>query len=184
MKLEILKERNNKMKEKALKIYRGGETLFKEGEKADKIFILEKGIVEFCKNGGESSDIRAQLLSGSIIGVLDFLRGDKYFYTARIKVYAEVEIIERTELKNIFKKDPKKFMTIIKGLMNEAHALRSQLEEVIQSNEFSGKEWVSALESGIVKGAEKAEDAEKTLASIMKMFSSLTGVTVKFLPKK
>ena len=169
---------------KAIIIYEGGEILFKEGEKADKIFIIKKGIVEFCKNDGEASDIRAQLFSGSVIGALDFLRGGKYFYTARVKVYAEVKIIERDELKNILKREPKKFIAIITGLMNEAHALRSQLEEVIQSNEFSGKEWVSALESGIVQEAEKAEDAEKSLASVVEMVSTLTGVNFKLPPKK
>ncbi|MDD5043746.1 MAG: cyclic nucleotide-binding domain-containing protein [Patescibacteria group bacterium] len=172
------------MAKQEIKIFKNGEILFGEGTEADKIFFLKKGIVELYKGAEQTeSNLRASFIvnperDGStelIIGASDFLSKGKYFYTARVRKYAEIVVIERKELKSLFKNNPQDFMRIVFGLINEAHSARSQLETVIKNQNLTNEQSFDFFCASL---AEERKDADDIQHSLLEMFTTLAGVKV------
>lgn len=172
---------------KSPKIYGGGDILFREGEKADKLFFIHKGIIELYKGELEDSNLRALFIcrtKEAFLGVMDFLKKGEYFFTARVKKYAAVETTTRKEFRALIKSNPTLFTKIISGLLEEACSMRAQLEEVIQAQHSSDAQQWDSLRTIIDEEVERTNEAEESLASVVEMVSTLAGVNLKLPPKK
>jgi len=174
-------------KKPKIKICSGKEILFREGEKADRIFFIHRGIVEIYKGEVEDSNLRALFIcrtEKSSIGAMDFLKKGEYFFTARVKKYAEVEEIARKEFKALIRGNPTLFTKIISGLLEEACSMRSQLEKIIQDQHSSDIQNWDSFRTIIDEEVERANEAEESLESVVEMVSTLAGVKLKFPSKK
>jgi hypothetical protein len=75
-----------------VKTIKRGETLFKEGDNLDSVFLIQKGQVEFNLNrNGKKIEI-AQVRTGQIIGDESLIQNSKAFYTA--EAVSQVSFLE------------------------------------------------------------------------------------------
>lgn len=164
----------------SIKKFNDGQFLFREGEKTGDIFIINKGIIEVYRGEIIPSNQRLYLMTGAL-GIMDALNegGQKYFYTARVKTYAEAFIVKAEEIKRSLQGgNPAQVDYIVKLILNEAHTIRYQLDKNIESQEFSGENYMNALEATLKEQIKEAEEAEKDYSELLEFLKNL-GIKVK-----
>ena len=73
--------------------YPPGYVLFKEGEKANKLYLIVKGQAEAILNIGEDGQVRVETLSDDLIAGCSALL-EPHFYSATERSISDIEVLE------------------------------------------------------------------------------------------
>jgi len=101
----------------AIRRFSAGETIFHQGDRADKLYVLESGMVDIVFQPDDSTELLvASLTSGGVFGWSSTLGHDIYTSSAYTIIDSEAYCFSGSELKNLCLKHPKTGEIIIDRL--------------------------------------------------------------------
>ena len=115
-----------------------GEMIFRQGEKADHLYILIKGAVDLISKTSEEIGLMTSRIEkeGSVFGIPSLLEPYAYNVSARSLRPTEVLTIEALFLRTRMEEDPKMGMEIMKKLatiyFNRLNALLSGVSKLLK----------------------------------------------------
>src|SRR5581483_7221385 len=112
-----------------------GETLFREGDKGDGIYVVKQGSVEI-KATVSYGDLRvlSTLGPGELFGEMAVLDSDPRSATASAKEPTVVYFINRTELLEMFERTPKLATELVREISHRLRDFnRRYIREVLES---------------------------------------------------
>jgi hypothetical protein len=101
-----------------------GATLFQEGEKADRLFILEEGAVSIRLKEGEKYDIT---MPGKIVGWSFLVPPNRYTASAAIIAPSKLLVIKSPDFYYLIHKEPKMGVKVMGNLAEVVASRLSQL---------------------------------------------------------
>ena len=101
-----------------------GATLFQEGEKADRLFILEEGAVSIGLKEGEKYDIT---MPGKIVGWSFLVPPNRYTASAVITAPSKLLVIKSPDFYYLIHKEPKMGVKVMGNLAQVVASRLSQL---------------------------------------------------------
>jgi CRP-like cAMP-binding protein len=106
------------------KHYKIGETIFKEGEVGETLYIIKHGELKVCKAGitGELQTLTL-LKDGDICGEMSFLDGRSHAATLVTIVDTEVYQIERKDFEALIEKSPFLVYKVMRNIVFTVHAI-------------------------------------------------------------
>ncbi len=90
-----------------------GVTLFEEGQKADRLFILEEGEVSVRLPGGESYQVRSP---GKIVGWSFLIPPNRYIATGRTVVASKLLVMQSPDFYYLIHKEPRMGVQVMGNL--------------------------------------------------------------------
>ncbi|MFQ5441479.1 MAG: Crp/Fnr family transcriptional regulator [Thermodesulfobacteriota bacterium] len=101
-----------------------GETVFKESEDGQSIYIIKSGEVKACKTAPDGELFTLTILKdGDIFGEMSFLDGRPHSSTIVAISDVKVFVINRTDFENILESYPKITYKIMKNIVYNVHAI-------------------------------------------------------------
>jgi CRP-like cAMP-binding protein len=105
-----------------------GETVFREGDPADAVHCIQRGVVKLYKLGPDGEELVIRLLgAGDIMGYRPLLANDAFAATARVLEATTVCTFEREFLFNLLRDSPDLAMHIMKKLASELRVSEDQM---------------------------------------------------------
>jgi len=80
----------------------GGETLFRIGDKVDKIFLVASGEIQILMEIDEREALIETLREGCVIGFNSILKDSAHTFIAKCREKASVYCLKKSTLKNLF----------------------------------------------------------------------------------
>ncbi len=113
------------------KVFRKGETVCKEGETGDTMYIIQQGKVKITKNIGGKEHILAVLGKGDFFGEMALVSRIKR--TASVVTLSAVELLEfdRNGFLNLIQKNTGIALTIIDKLCRRLHNANLKLKHLV-----------------------------------------------------
>ncbi len=106
-----------------------GEFLYREGDAAGEMFLIQSGVVELIRGIGEDNAVLAILDAGEFFGEGALLEGLPRDASARARTDCSVVRLEGPELREILKSDPEVALLMIRRLSRRlAAALAARVE--------------------------------------------------------
>jgi hypothetical protein len=138
-----------------------GEFLYREGDAAGDMFLIQSGVVELIRRVGEDDAILAILDAGEFFGEGALLEGLPRDASARARTDCSVVRLEGPELREILKSDPEVALLMLRRLSRRlAAALTARVEA-----EASARAETSVASSIKPKALPKAASAAPAGAS-------------------
>lgn len=94
-----------------------GETIFREGEPGDYMYVVVKGGVQIHKNGSQGPVILADLQAGDFFGEMVLLGQDRRTATATATTESMLMVFRGTELPELLRKQPEMAERMIRFLV-------------------------------------------------------------------
>jgi thioredoxin reductase (NADPH) len=104
---------------------RAGDLLFQAGDASYDLFVVLEGEVQVVRPGGADEVILAEFGSGSFIGELTLLTGQRRFLTGRVSQPGRVLVIAQAELRRLMSVRPALSEIIFNALLARRESLRS-----------------------------------------------------------
>ena len=112
---------------------KSGESLFKEGEKSDFVYLVKSGLIEVLKSVKDSPSLSlAKVQPGEYVGELGVLQGSLRSATARTLEDSALESFSRKEFISHIVQHKDKSMHLIQNLACRSHALFSLSEKILE----------------------------------------------------
>ncbi len=106
------------------KVYKAGETLFKENEVGQILYIICKGEVKVCKEGpGGDLQTITLLKDGDICGEMSFLDGRPHSATIVALVETEVYLLRKEDFDKLIPNHPFLIYKLMKNIVFTIHAI-------------------------------------------------------------
>ncbi len=109
---------------------KSNQTLFKEGDPSDGMYLLRSGTLEVCLEKDEKTVILATIESGGMIGEMALFDQKPRSATVRAKGDAEVTLISNADFKGLMKQIPKWFTALMGTLSARLRATNQQLQDL------------------------------------------------------
>jgi CRP/FNR family cyclic AMP-dependent transcriptional regulator len=106
------------------KNYKRGDTIFKEGESGETLYIIKHGEIKVCKAGvtGEPQTLTL-LKDGDICGEMSFLDGRPHTATLIAIIDTEVYQVERKDFESLIEKSPFLVYKVMRNIVFTIHAV-------------------------------------------------------------
>jgi CRP-like cAMP-binding protein len=119
-----------------------GKTIFRQGEEANRLYILIEGAVDLSVKTGEKIDFMTSKIEkeGAIFGMPSLIEPFRYNVTAMCLKPTKVLMIETVPLKKKMEEDPEMGMEIMKKLasiyFNRLNEMRSGVSNLLKIFKF------------------------------------------------
>jgi CRP-like cAMP-binding protein len=119
-----------------------GKTIFRQGEEANRLYILIEGAVDLSVKTGEKIDFMTSKIEkeGAIFGMPSLIEPFRYNVTAMCLKPTKVLMIETVPLKKKMEEDPEMGMEIMKKLasiyFNRLNEIRSGVSNLLKIFKF------------------------------------------------
>ena len=106
------------------KVYKAGETVFKENEVGQVLYIIRKGEVKVCKEGpGGDLQTITLLKDGDICGEMSFLDGRPHSATIIALVDTEMYLLKKEDFDKLIPTHPYLVYKLMKNIVFTIHAI-------------------------------------------------------------
>jgi CRP-like cAMP-binding protein len=122
----------------SVKSYSQGETIFRQGEEATRLYVLIQGAIDLTVKAQEQVDFMTSKIEkeGGVFGTPSLMEPFRYNVTATCLKPTKVLLIEAGHLKRMMEEDPKMGMEIMKKLaftyFNRLNDLRSGVSNFLK----------------------------------------------------
>ena len=112
------------------RVYQSGEDIFKEGDKGDKLYVIEEGKVRITQKvkSGESQPL-AILTDGDFFGEISFLDAQPHSATVTPMKESTIISISRDDFDELVENNPREGYTILHRLSAEICSLLRQMDK-------------------------------------------------------
>lgn len=128
------------------------ETLFRQGEMPEALYLLQEGQVTLTARSGEKECVFArQRLRGSIFGLPGVISNTPYSLTARARIGSQLQVISRQAFHQMLSANPEMSFHALRILAAEVQAARRILhdeEDTQRSARHSGPRGAQSRKSG------------------------------------
>ena len=100
--------------------------LFKQGEPAKGLFLVESGKIVLSQGSGRRKKLFGIADAGSILGLPAVVRNQPYSLTATAVAESKLTFVSRTKAQRLLQSDPQLCFKAVQVLSNEVRALRLQ----------------------------------------------------------
>jgi CRP/FNR family cyclic AMP-dependent transcriptional regulator len=120
---------------KFMKSYAPGETIFREGEEGEEMYIIQKGKVRVLKNFGGKPDVISVLEKGDFFGEMAIV--NRIRRTATVAAVDSVEVLafDREGLVNMITKNARIGLTIIDKLCRRLQNAHLKVQHLVKKDE-------------------------------------------------
>jgi len=106
------------------KDYKVGETIFRENDEGQSLYIIRKGEVKVCKTGPDGELLTLTLLKdGDVFGEMSFLDGRPHSASVVAIVPTEVFVIEKGDFDKLIKAEPILVYKVMKNIVFNIHSI-------------------------------------------------------------
>lgn len=126
---------NNPLYDKYGRALEKGDTIFKEGDPGDEMYIIQEGSVEIVKNLGGRNQVLATLEKGDFFGEMAIVNRIRRTATARAGSGLKLLAFDRNGFQQMIEKNPKIALNIIDKLCRRLESTTSQLSLVSASRQ-------------------------------------------------
>jgi CRP-like cAMP-binding protein len=119
-----------------------GKTIFRQGEEANRLYILIEGAVDLSVKTGEKIDFMTSKIEkeGEVFGIPSLIEPFRYNVTATCLTPCKILVIDADHIKTNMEKDPKMGMAIMKKLasiyFNRLNEMRSGVSNLLKIFKF------------------------------------------------
>ena len=106
--------------------YKAGDIVFSAGDESDRAYIIQSGAVEVIRQSEEVQDHVGLLRAGSLFGEIGLIERAPRLETARVVEDAELEIISRDELGQLFENSCPQIQKLIQALSTKISDLKQR----------------------------------------------------------
>lgn len=104
--------------------YKVGETVFRENEEGQSLYIIKKGEVKVCKTAPDGELLTLTLLKdGDVFGEMSFLDGRPHSATVVAIVPTEVFVIEKGDFDKLINAEPMLVYKVMKNIIFTIHSI-------------------------------------------------------------
>ncbi len=111
-------------------LLKSNQSLFKEGDASDGMYILRSGTLEVYLENNEKTVLLATVEPGGMIGEMALFDQKPRSASVRAKSSAEVTVITNADFKGLMKQIPKWFTALMGTLSSRLRATNQQLQEM------------------------------------------------------
>ncbi len=116
--LKVIAEITNK------KSFAQGDTIFRDGEDGESIYIIQKGEVKACREASDGELFTLTLLKdGEIFGEMSFLDGRPHSATMVALTEVESYIINRNDFEKIVDEHPRVIFKVMRNIIFTIHSV-------------------------------------------------------------
>lgn len=122
--------------------YRAGEVIIHQGEQSRDLFLLNEGVVEISREGGDGEVVLNEIEPPYILGDVAFLFGMPRTATARAKTAVKAFIVRYDQLNDMLKELPPwvhPLLTALASDMKSLHHKSQTLEKRVSEIEAQAK---------------------------------------------
>jgi len=122
--------------------YRAGEVMIRQGELSRDLFILNDGVVEISRKGGDGDVVLNEVEPPYLIGDVAFLSGMPRTATACAKTEVKVFVVRHDHLKEMLKELPpwlRPLLTALESDIKSLHNKNTILEQRLTEIDAQGK---------------------------------------------
>jgi CRP-like cAMP-binding protein len=122
--------------------YKPGEVMIRQGELSRDLFVLNEGVVEISRKGGEGEVVLNQVEPPYLLGDVAFLVGMPRTASARAKTEVNVFVVRYDALKEMIKEMPpwlRPLLTALESDIKSLHNKNRMLEQRIAEIEGPSK---------------------------------------------
>ncbi len=109
------------------------EYLFKSGDSADAMYIIERGIISITKSQNDSEVVLAELTADDLIGEMGFFNHSKRSANARVlSTVAHLAVLPYAALRSEYDGMPKWIKAVIKSINTNLILSNARVQELEQ----------------------------------------------------
>jgi CRP-like cAMP-binding protein len=112
------------------KLYQDGETIVREGEVGDCMYVIQEGKVEVVQDSGGSDVILAVLSAGDFFGEMAIFERQARSATVRAHGEARVLTVDKRTLLRRFQKDPSMALRMLETMSRRIRDLDTELTQL------------------------------------------------------
>jgi len=112
------------------RVYSDGETLCREGEKGDHMYIIQEGSVEVVTSKGDRETTLATLGEGAIIGEMAIFEKEPRSATVRAVGEVRALTVDRKNLLRRVSEDPTLAFRVIRNLSRRVRELSTRVRKL------------------------------------------------------
>lgn len=155
-----------------------GETLFKEGDKGDKAYVIENGSLEVIKKSDKKEVLLAVIKKGDIVGEIALLDDSPRMATVKAKTDSSLIEISKIDFDMLLEKNPAAQRTILKTVVKrwqETDALLRQSEKMAQLGTLTAgiTHELNNPSAAVKRGTDQLQISSKELLSSEKKLNDL-----------
>lgn len=158
-----------------------GEFIFREGERSETLFIVNKGLIKLTKGSEEGREQIIRLLfPGDFFGLFAMLKSEQHYTSAEALDHTEICFIKKSELLKIMERNPDMSFRFILSLNDRLH----QADEWVSLLSLMEVEQRLARAILLFHGKIRRESMCFTLPVTKKDMASLIGTTPETLSRR
>jgi CRP-like cAMP-binding protein len=119
-----------------------GRTIFRQGEEANRLYVLIEGAIDLTVKTGEKIDFMTSKIDkeGAVFGMPSLIEPFRYNVSAACLKPSKILIIEADHLKKRMEEDPKMGMEVMKKLasiyFNRLNEMRTGVSNLLKISKF------------------------------------------------